>query len=747
MVAAPLVRASVHSMDFTERRQLDPYDDKTRGSSMRLSVNAHRDSSPANEYVMPRLNEPITRLLVDIDVGGTFTDAIVSSDGLVRFFKVDTTPHDLSKSLQDVFNIAVRSLKVADLRAFLEQTQVVRLSTSLSMNSLIERRVPICGLMVEKGWRRRYLDQTYSPSSPFPLVTEDLVVELDLPYGKADHSGVILAEDEVRGKVRILLDRGAQIILVSWGGHESCAEAEYKLKSIVLKYYPGHFLGSVPVLMTSQMSNSTDYLERTNTAVLNACCHGSMAKQFYQIEEYLRQNGYANSLLVVHSSGGGANVAKSKAIQTLNSGAAAGIFRVARFAGNHGEQDLAYVDVGGTTTEIGFLKGGEIEYFPSDAAGGLAVDLLTPLASTVGTGGGSIARLDGDGRLQLGPKSTGAFPGPACYNLGGESPTLTDAFLILGYLDEDYFLGGQKIVSKEMAERVFREKLAGPMGISCEEAALAVMNRAIETIGHAIMKLCESTGSRLDVRSLVAVGGGGGCMGAELARFLNLDQCYVFRQNAVFGAYGTSGMDITHVYERRLDLPRFGDISYFPENSRKLNAAVAAAQREACYDMQSEGFDPSEINFVLQLEISAPGIRLPCRVTMPTPFIWPDRDGPRLIELIQSRFGEADAESETSCRVIRYFLRALAPVPHPKRAAPGSQGSLADARKGSRGVYAASSSTLEFDVFEWDMLTVPRIITGPAIIESSDTTVIVPLGGSLDLDEDYNGVIRTGIGT
>lgn len=690
--------------------------------------------------------KPIGKLLIDIDVGGTFTDAIVSSDGLVRFFKVDTAPHDLSKSLQDVFISAVRSLKMADLREFLEQTQVVRLSTSLSMNSLIEGQVPICGLLLEKGWRRRYLDQTYSHRSSFPLVTEDLVVELDSPEGKAALSRPVPTEDEVRANVRILLDRGAQIIVVSWRGHGGYSEAEQTLRSIVLKYYPGHFLGSVPVLMSSQMSVSTDYLERTNTAVLNACCHGSMAKQFYQIEEYLRQNGYANPLLVVHSSGGSANVAKSKAIQTLNSGAAAGIFGVVRYAGSHGERDFAYVDVGGTTTEIGFLKGGEIEYFPSDATVGLPIDLLTPLASTVGIGGGSIARLDRNGCLQVGPKSAGAFPGPACYNLGGEHPTLTDAYLILGYLDEHYFLGGQKTVSQDVAKRVFQEKLAGPLGISCEEAARAVKKKAVETVGRAIFEVCESSGFRLDVRSLVAVGGGGGCMGAELAGFLNHDQCYVFRQNAVFGAYGASGMDITHVYERRLDLRRFGSIGFLSENSRKLNAAVAVIQREACYDMQSEGFDPSEICFELQLEIRAPGIGLPCRITMPTPFIWPDRDGPRLIELIQGRLGEEDAERGKSCRVVRYFLRASAPVPHPKRAAPGPRGSLSDARKGSRRVYTAAGSTLEFGVFEWDLLTVPRIISGPAIIESSDTTVVVPPGASLEMNEDYNGVMRTGLG-
>ncbi len=734
------IRKTLKSLPL--RESLPPDNRTFRDPHMRISANDPLNPNPAGHDVMPDPIRPVGRLLVDIDVGGTFTDAIVSSEGLVRFFKVDTTPHDLSKCLQDVFDSAVRALRVPHLRDFLERTQVVRLSTSLSMNSLIERKTPTCGLLLEKGRREQYLNQPHSHAGPFPLVAEDLAVELDLPDGKAALRGNILAEDEVRGKVRLLMDGGAQIILVSSGGHERYAETEQTLRSIILRYYPLHFLGSVPILMSSQMSAAADYLERTNTAVLNACCHGAMARQFYQIEEYLRRKGYAKPLLVVHSNGGSASVAKSKAIQTINSGAAAGIFGVIRFAGNYGEQDPAYVDVGGTTTEIGFLRGGEIEYFPSHAGDGLRVDLPTPLASTVGIGGGSIALVDRDGCLQVGPKSAGAFPGPACYNLGGERPTLTDAYLILGYLDEDYFLGGQKSVSKETAEKVFREKLAGPMGISCRDAARAVMNKAVETVGRAVRKVCDSTGSRLDIRSLIAVGGGGGCMGAELARFLHLERCCVFRQNAVFGAYGAGCMDITHVYERRLDLLRFGDMSVPAENFRKLNAAVAETEREACYDMQSEGFDPGEISFELQLEITAPGMGLPCRVTMPTPFIWPDRDGPRLIETIQRRLGEEDAERIKSCKVVRYFLRALAPVPHPKRVAPGPEGNSADAHKGSRRVYIGDGSTLEFEVFEWDLLTVPKIVTGPAILESSDTTVVVPTGGSLELDEDYNGVIR-----
>ncbi len=703
-----------------------------------------RSSERVSEQTMVNPNKPVGKLLVDIDVGGTFTDAIVSSEGLVRFFKVDTTPHDLSKSLQDVFESAVRALEMPDLETFLEQTQVIRLSTSLSMNSIVERRIPTCGLLLEKGWRERYLNQAVSESSLFPLVAQDLVFELDSLGSTAAGDRPAATEDEVRTKVRVLLDRGAQIILVSCAGPADYAEAEQRLRSIILKYYPGHYLGSVQVLMSSQISVSTDFLERTNTAVLNAYCHAAMAKQLYQIEEYIRRKRYTKPLLVVHSSGGSASVATSKAIQTINSGAAAGIFGVVKFAGSYGEQDMAYVDVGGTTTEIGLLRGGEIEYYSPDRANRFPVDLPTPLASTVGIGGGSIARIEDDSLLQVGPKSAGAFPGPACYDFGGEKPTLTDAYLILGYLDERYFLGGRKAVRKTSAETVFRERLADRLGISCEEAARAVMKKAVETVGLAIKRVWETGGSHLNVHSLVAVGGGGGCMGAELARFLDLGQCYLFRQNALFGAYGASGMDITHVYERRLDIPRFGDISLVRESSRILNAAVAETQREACYDMQSEGFAAGDISFELQLEIYAPGSGMTFRVTMPTPFIWPDRDGPGLMDLMAARLGAGDPESCRSCGVVRYFLKASTPVPHPKTTAPGQDGSPACARKRSRSVYVGGGKTVEFAVFEWDLLSVPAVVTGPAIIESTDTTVVVPQGGSLSLDEDYNGIMRIG---
>ena len=691
---------------------------------------------------MFELTRSFEKFIIDIDVGGTFTDAIISRDNLAEFYKVDTTPHDLSQCFRDVLESAVKSLGLPGLRNLLVQTQVIRVSTSLSTNTLVERKGPRCGLIVSEGLRGPFLSQPQVANGPFPLIQEVMVVEICTGDISTGRNSSYLSEDEVRQQVQALVEKGASIIVVSLDRSDVSADHEIQVKEAIMRFYPRHFLGSVPILLGSQISVRKNFLQRTNTAVLHAYCHKALARRFSEIEEFLRSAGYTRPLLVVHSSGGTARVAKTKAINTINSGWVAVMLGVSRQTKKYAPESIICVDVGGTTTESGVVRAGEIEYTSVGRFEGIPVDLSRPPGTTLGLGGGSIARLGTQRNILLGPDSAGAYPGPACYDLGGTKPTLTDAYLILGYLDEQYFLGGRKNIRKDSAKKVFKEKLAIPLGISCEEAALIVKSLAVEILGHSARQQIDRDGLSAHNFSLCAVGGGGGCIGAELSNYLGIEKTYVFRQGSVFGAYGTSSMDIEHSYERALDIRRFGDRSRLELNCGLINSAVAKLQRAACNDMRGEGFKPEEIHFELELELSSPTVSRPVRIPLKNPFIWPPKDWLTVIELASKKFGDPMPEQLNDVCLSRFYLRARAEVPHSKMLTPQALSGQGDALKGFRPVYGGKGKWAESAVYEWDLLPVPQSISGPAIIESSDTTMIVPPGMIVEIDSDYNGCIR-----
>ncbi len=693
------------------------------------------------ESIMCSMSRSSGRLVIDIDVGGTFTDAIVSSQTTINFYKVDTTPHDIGRCIEDVLQRAIPTLGLPNLSTLLRQTRVVRLATSLSINALVEAKGARCGLIISKGRRERYLSQKARPGVSFPPIVDDMVVEIDDGGGTNTHAAFSAVEDEVREKVQWLVERGALIILVSLAGTDASL-SEQRAKKAVMRYFPRHFIGSVPTLLASQTSTAPDFLERTNTAILNAYCHRAMAGHFQQVEEFLRLHGYANPLLVVHSGGGSARVAKTRAVHTMSSGAAAGIFGVKSLADKYGLTNALSIDVGGTTTEIGLLRNREIQYYSGIREEGVALDLLRPIAGTLGLGGGSIVRTTSRGGLVVGPESAGAFPGPACYGLGSGDPTLTDAYLILGYVDQNYFLGGRKKTSRELAEKAVGEKLGSVLGITSEEAALSIKESVLGSIEHAVRSILEPTGLSPSHFSLVALGGGGGCIAADLAGRLGMEKTHVFRQAAVFGAFGTSGMDIVHLYERRLNLPSFCDPDRREKNCRTLNALVAETQRVAFTDMKGEGLQPEEIRFEVDLEFESTPSGIPARITLPNPFIWPAQDWPILEELVAGLIGDEGRPEWRKATVKRFFLRALVPVPHPEPSTPSRGEDSQGGFKGRRAVYGGGGRWIEYGIYEWDRLPVPLVLRGPVVVEAQDTTLLVPPGLTMDFDADYNGILH-----
>jgi N-methylhydantoinase A/oxoprolinase/acetone carboxylase beta subunit len=559
---------------------------------------------------------------VDIDVGGTLTDGICAQGGQTVCVKVDSTPHDLTVCLFDALTQAASQLGFEGAREFLENVELIRWSTTITSNVLAEGRGPRIGLLVSSG----HEEDLYGPQERSPVLGR-LLGEREV-VGITDGSGIEAAEEEVMNAARFLLERGARRICVSLKGAEHDPVRELRVKRIIDEQYPDHYLGSVPVLAGSDISKSADAATRTACALINAYTHGALAATLFKAEDELRGSyGYRGVFLVCHTSGGVAGVGKTKAIDTIESGPILGLHGSRFLAGNYGLGEVIALDVGGTTAKVGVLRGGEaVLRQPSDFFG-IPVGIALPYLRSIALGGGSVVKLRsatprpghagrpiippgpedaGERRIlavELGPESMGSFPGPACYALGGDQPTLTDAFVAAGLIDPEYFLGGTKPLDAELARRTMEECVARPLGVSLEDACRRVIDAGCESVARLIMEAQAELGLDLARHTLFAYGGNGGLLACGVAERAGLGRIQFFSHGPVFSAFGSSVSDIVHVYERRLPA---GALS--ADGIPGLLRCVEEMKRESVQDLLGESISPEGVTYAIEIEVSAHGL-------------------------------------------------------------------------------------------------------------------------------------------
>ncbi len=535
-------------------------------------------------------------LTADIDIGGTLTDGIFIDDKKLVCVKVDTTPHDLTVCLFECLAQGASQLGYADVDALLENLELIRWSTTITSNVLAEFRGPRIGLLLSRGHEKDlYGDQ------PRSMVLERILSERDV-IGIDDSTTDI----DIMNGVRSLLESGVRRICVSLKGAHRNPGREIQVKRIIEQQYPDHFLGSVPVLAGSDISKSADDATRTYCAIINAYTHGALAATLFKAEDDLRQeHRYAGTFLVSHINGGVAGIAKTKAIDTIESGPILGIHGSAHLAKVYKISDVIALDVGGTTAKVSVLRNSEsVQRKPSDFFG-IPVQISLPYLRSIALGGGSVVTARSSGasqKITLGPESMGALPGPACYNLGGDKPTLTDAFVASGLINPDYFLGGAKPIQLETARNVIQEFVAQPLNISLEDACREIIGLAFESVADLIAHAGAELGQNFARHSLFAYGGNGGLFACGVAEKAGLNQVYFFSLGPVFSAFGSSVSDISHVYERALQITSISD-----DAVSGLNQLLREIKAESHRDLLGEGIKPQGIEYSIELEISRPG--------------------------------------------------------------------------------------------------------------------------------------------
>jgi N-methylhydantoinase A len=671
---------------------------------------------------------------IDIDTGGTFTDGFFVFQGHVETVKVPTTPHDLTVCfLKCIQKGAERfAVPVEDL---LYETDIIRFSNTIGTNTIIQRDGSRVGLLVTAG--REHLSPTQAEEGKGPMVLPDMVLGVDEEVSST--GDVVKSPDpkRVMAQTQQLIDRGARCLVVAFAESEHNPQNERDVRRIIKAEYPRDFLGSVPVFLSSDISRRSGEKERINAAVINAYIHGKLVNLLYKAGEKLRQKLYQKNLFIVHNNNAVARVAKTRAINTYNSGPAAGLMG-ARLTGMlYGADNVVSADMGGTSFDVGFVKNGAPSYTLRPDVEGFDVNVPMISIRAVGAGGGSIASVR-DGELRVGPNSAGALPGPACFALGGTEPTVTDADLVLGILSADYFLGGSMQLSEAAAREAIETKIARPLGLSIEEAALAVKTRIDLSMGRELQRMKEVVeGDPL----VVVYGGAGPAHCCNSARAAGLKKIVVTPFSAVFSAFSSSNMDVGHIYYERIDLP-------FTENAdfSLLKRGVEKLELEAMRDMRGEGFEPEQIRDSLELFVNEPEGGKEVRMDVPYAFYEDQASVRETLDRARSLLSENGAHFSGDMVISLVSLAAQAPVARYKvQEVPRAESAVNDALKGTRNVFLdAAAGFREVRVFDRSLLGRGHSLTGPAIVESDQTTVLVQEGWNLTVDAYNNAVLEEG---
>jgi N-methylhydantoinase A/oxoprolinase/acetone carboxylase beta subunit len=698
---------------------------------------------------------------VNVDVGGTFTDAFVHAEDRYATGKARTTPHDLSLGFDAAVADAFEKLGQT-LDDGLAASDWVKYATTVGMNALVQRVWPRVGLITTIGQEDTvHLGRSRSWADGLPIGAQMDRTRAQRPpelVPKAMRVGVRERVDcfgqvvmplqpaDVVEAVDYLIGHGAEAIAVCLSWSFMNPAHEQQVRSIAREHYPEIYLGRAPVLLSSEVAPKIDEYRRTTTTVLAALLAASTEEHVLDLTDRLRRHGYRRPLLLARNTGGLASPSRTTALHLVGAGGAAGLAGAASLARQYGLDNVIAADIGGTTLDVGLIVDGE----PRAAELNPVVDrwrIHLPVISShsIGAGGGSIASLSELGELRVGPRSAGSVPGPACYDNGGTEPTVTDADVVLGYVDPDYFLGGRMPLNRARAERAIRRRIAEPLGVSVLEAALRIRRLIDGTMGEELYKQTALRGHDPRAFTLFAFGGAGPVHAVSMAEFADVAQVMTFPFGSEFNAFGQSALGIEQTYEQSRTIVLFDPVRQaFLEDPSDYNAITTRLLELASRDMAEEGFagDPG---LRLELEMAYSGQhhavrhrRAPLRL-----------DGPEAIRGLAADFNQTFTETYGAGTVnpgggieVRLFkLTATYAMETARRDPSGRPGGPA-APKALRACCWTTSEPLDTPVFDRPSLPAGQVVQGPALIEDVDTVIAVNPGWSYEVGADLSGTLR-----
>ena len=685
-------------------------------------------------------------LRIGIDIGGTFTDFAVldPETGSFAIGKVLSTPADPAEAVFE----GLRGLMAAGGREMSAVSEVVH-ATTIATNTVIQRKGPPTALITTRGFRdviligrqKRWELYDNAAGRPAPLVPRHHVFEVPERMRWDGSVETDLEEAAVRDVAQQLRANGIIAVAVCFLHSYANPDHERRVQAILQEEVP-----EIMVSISSDVSPLYREFERTSTTVMNAYVMPGVAHYVERIDEELKRMGVDGPMLIMQSNGGvaTADVVKRFPIRIIESGPAAGVLTAARFAPAAGTNNLISFDMGGTTAKLCLVEGGkplltsqfEVDMTHLKKGSGLPVSIPAVDLIEIGSGGGSIAKVELGG-ISIGPESAGSVPGPVCYGRGGKRPTVTDADLTLGYLNPDYFLGGEMSLDAAGAKEAIDREIAQPLGLDTMQAAWGIHEIVTQQMAQAARAVTISCGKDPRSFALVPFGGAGPVHGARLARMLGCPKVVFPRAAGVESAVGLL------MAETSLDLARTQVMTLDEAAIPTLNALFADLEMRARDQMERSGVVPERQRFTASCDMRFAGQGYEIAVDLP-PYPYTVEDLPALreafFEAYARSYGARSFEAGWDVVGVHWRLRATA---------VGSvltmedlerlDGNVSRAVKGSRQVwFPETDGFTDCAVYDRYRLSAGDVVEGPAIVEERESTIVLPPDSTTRVDPHGN---------
>jgi N-methylhydantoinase A len=694
----------------------------------------------------------VARLLVGVDIGGTFTDCVVlDRAGRITATKASSTPRDFAEGMLAAMRVAAERLGLS-FEQFCGDIAVLTHGTTVGTNALIQRKGAKVGLITTRGHEdaihimrgsrgvssRDIAKVVHFPSSqkPVPIVPKRLIEGVSERVDCFGEVVVPLNESEAEAAIERLVAQGVEAIGVCFLWSFKNPAHERRLKEMIRELAPRVF-----VSCSVDIAPKWGEYERTTATALNAYIGPVMAKYLGNLDRQLKASGYAQPLQITQCGGGSISVdhAMESPLLTLDSGPVSGVTGSLYLGKLMGLPNLITTDMGGTSFDVGIIHGGQPEY--SFVSNVVQYEYFLPKVDiqAIGSGGGSLARVDAQSKtLAVGPESAGADPGPVCYGKGGTVATVTDADVVLGTINPDNFLGGRiKLDKRKSLEAV--QRVADGLGLSLYQAAAGIARIAEFKMADIIRKMTVEKG--FDPRDFVlfAFGGAGPAHAGVFARELGVQKIVIPQKEiaSTWCAFGAASADILHVYEQV-------DIQASPFGAARVNATLEALERKASAQMDKDGIEKSRRRFAFSLDMRHRGQINEVEVALPEKrvkdaFFEPLRR--RFTARYEQLYGRGSSYADARLEIVTLRLRATAATPRPKLSTARKLSSKISAKAslGKRSVYWADwKKAAQTPILDGALLVPGNALKGPVVVETTDTTVVVHPGRTLRVDKFGN---------
>lgn len=692
---------------------------------------------------------------VGVDVGGTFTDSvIVGTEGLLATGKALSTPDNFSEGVVNSVTSAADNLGIT-LARLLEDCDYFCHATTVAENALLTRTGVKAGLITTYGFEDTLLIMRgkgriaglgeaailhpVKTDKPAPLIPRPLIEGV---LERVDYKGKILiplSKAETAKAVSNLVSKDVDAIAVCLLWSFMQPKHEELIKEYIQQNHPDIF-----VTISSELAPMMGEYERTATTAINAYLGPITARYLKSLIAKLLGHGFKGNLLIMQAYGGLVPVERAveNSVALIESGPVAGVTGSMQLASKIGLSNVIAADMGGTTFKVGIIADRVVQYAVEPVIA--QYNILTPRmdVSSIGAGGGSIAWIDPVTRsLRVGPRSAGAQPGPVCYDMGGDEPTVTDADLLLGYLNPKYFLGGSMILNKEKTIAAIEKKLCPYLSMNPQEAAESVYRITNAQMADLIHKVTVEKGHDPREFALFSYGGASPVHCCSYARELGIQKIVIPATASVHCAFGVVISDVVREYA-------LSDRLTVPADPKKVSRTFRKLQNQAYSDLRNEGFKTGQIalNRFLEIRYRRQVHQIPTPLPLVTNLTSKDMElvYAKFEDLYENAYGKGTAFREAGMEIVNFRLRAVGAarkVTSKEAAVEGrdARGALVDKRQ----IFSPiDEDYLSAPIYRYERLKPGNRVEGPAVIETSVTTIVVDADRVAQMDQLRNIVLE-----